>query len=168
MPLYRGTGAPFPSDVHRCCLGCVPFSKARVPLLPIEGYPLFQGRTTLSRRTGTPISEGLKSPFPRDGCLFSQDRVPLPEDRYPIAREGYIPLLRGTARLTIFRETCVPSSRNGYPSSEGGVPIFRGTVVPHFRRPGSPSPIGGGQVRTVAIFRVPSTPSHGTHAYSYE
>ena len=67
-------------------------------------------------------------------------------------------------RLTLLGETCTPLPRNGYPSSEGGVPTFRRPVVPRVGRTGTPFPTdelplseGGGANfrRKGAIKRVP-------------
>ena len=139
----------------------------------MQGYPLSQGGRYPFPEGRVPLVRGTSIPFPRDGCPFSQERVPPTRGRLPLLRE----------RAYLFRWTADPFPRDVYPITDERVPSpegrglhFRGTLypvsegqVPQFRRTGTPSPRAGGHCRRKgAVIRVTQTLFRGTHAHSSE
>ena len=106
VPLFRGTGVHFPRDGRS-------FSQGRVPLI--------RQRTHLFRGTATHLSEG---------------RLPYSERRVPHYRGSGTPFSSDGHQLVgpvhIFRRTCSPYPRDGYPLTEGLETVFRwsGTQLP--------------------------------------
>ena len=174
--IFLGMATSFQRNVCRSTEGRAPRVRLTCTVVavdaypfPRDGYPCYRLRLTPYPRDGQPFPKGRVPPFPRDENPISEGRLSLfpgpgttTRGRLPDC-EAELPRLRGTATLSIFRETCIPLPRNGYPSSEGGVPIFRGTVVPLAGGTGTPFPTDGQpfsdgrgvEVPTVASIRVP-------------